>query len=192
MTCVVLGGSRKTSALNSEIRQRLDRIVRQNFRVVVGDANGADKAFQKYFADQGHKNVEVFCSGASCRNNLGNWQCRHVTAKARPGTFEFYSAKDRAMAEAATVGFMVWDSESVGTMLNVWRLMQKQKTSLVYVRAKREFLEVREQEDWRKLLELADSATRENIEKRIRGEMPAERKDKLPLFGPDLHSHGLT
>lgn len=46
MTCVVLGGSRHISKLNDEIRHRLDRILEQQFRVVIGDANGADKAFQ--------------------------------------------------------------------------------------------------------------------------------------------------
>lgn len=192
MTCVVLGGSRHISKLTDEVQARLGRIVQQGFRVVVGDANGADKAFQKYLADQAYEQVEVFCSGSSPRNNLGHWTCRHVTTKARPGTFEFYAAKDQAMAKEATVGFMLWDGESVGTMLNVWRLMRTQKTSLVYVQSQREFLQVRGQEDWRRLLGLADADARADIEKRIRGETPAEPKNELPLFGPDLHSVGLS
>ena len=192
MTCVVLGGSRHISKLSDDVRARLDRIVQQQFRVVVGDANGADKALQKYLADQAYKNVEVFCSGSSPRNNLGHWPCRQVTSQARPGTFEFYAAKDQAMAKDATVGFMLWDGESAGTMVNVWRLMQKQKTSLVYVHAKRTFVEVRGQEDWRQLLGLAAEDARQDIEKKIRGEMPTQPKNELPLFGPDLHSFGLT
>jgi hypothetical protein len=192
MTCVVLGGSRHVSKLNDEIRQRLDRIVRQQFPVVVGDANGADKAFQKCLADLAYVNVEVFCSGASPRNNLGRWKCHPVTTKARSGTFEFYAAKDQAMAEAATVGFMLWDGESVGTMLNVWRLMRKQKSSLVYVQSERRFLEVRGQDDWAQLLGLSAADTRDDIYRRIRGELPAEPENELPLFGPDLHSIGLT
>ncbi len=193
MTCVVLGGSRHISKLNDEVRARLDRIVQQQFRVVVGDANGADKALQKYLGDQGYRNVEVFCSGTSPRNNLGHWSCRQVATKARPGTFEFYAAKDQAMAKDATVGFMLWDGESAGTMVNVWRLMQQQKTSLVYVQTNRTFVEVRRQEDWRKLLELAAAVAREDIEKKIRGErQPDEPKNELSLFGPDLHSVGLT
>ena len=43
------------------------------------------------------------------------------------------------MAKDATVGFMLWDGDSVGTMLNVWRLMQKKKTSLVYVQTNQAF-----------------------------------------------------
>lgn len=191
-TCVVLGGSRHISRLNDEIRQRLDRIVRQQFRVVIGDANGADKVLQKYLADHAYKNVEVFCSGASPRNNLGHWACRRVTTTARPGTFEFYAAKDQEMARQATVGFMLWDADSVGTMLNVWRLMRQQKTSLVYVQSQKQFFEIRGQDDWRQLLGLARDVRRADIEKRIRAERPAEPKNELPLFGPDLHTVGLT
>ena len=192
MTCVVLGGSRHISKLNDEIRQRLDRIVRQQFRVVVGDANGADKAFQKHLADQGYKNVEVFCSGSTPRNNLGHWACRHVTTKAKPGTFSFYAAKDQAMAEEATVGFMLWDGQSAGTMLNVWRLMRDHKASLVCVQTERKFVQVRGQEDWQQLLSLAANDAREDIEKKIERETPAETKNELPLFGPDLNSVGLA
>ncbi len=192
MTCVMLGGSRRISKLNDEVRRRLDRIVRQQFRVVVGDANGADKAFQKYLEGQAYKNVEVFCSGRAPRNNLGRWTCRRVAANAKPGTFEFYAAKDQAMAKEATVGFMLWDGESVGTMLNVWRLMLDQKASLVYVATENRFLQVRGQEDWRQLLRLAADDARENIAKRIRREMPTAPKSELPLFGPDLDSVGLA
>jgi hypothetical protein len=190
MTCVMLGGSRHISTINEEIQARLDRIVRQQFRVVVGDANGADKAVQKHLADQAYKHVTVFCAGTAPRNNLARWECHRVTTKARPGTFEFYAAKDQAMAEVATVGFQLWDGASVGTMLNVWRLMGKQKTSLVYVEPQRKFLEVRGEEDWKQLLCLASPESRDGVEKRLRGETTA--KNELPLFGPDLHSVGLT
>ena len=192
MTCVVLGGSRHISKLNDEIRQRLDRIVAQQFRIVVGDANGADKALQRDLADRAYKNVEVYFSGATFRNNLGSWESRSVIAKARPGTFEFYAAKDQAMAEVATVGFMLWDGVSVGTMLNVWRLMRKQKSSLVYVQSTRNFVQVRGRDEWRALLDLASVDAREDIERRIRGETKADPKPELPLFGPDLHSVGLA
>lgn len=192
MTCVVLGGSRHISRLSDEVRVRLGRIVQQGFRVVVGDANGADKALQTYLAECDYQQVVVFCSGKSPRNNVGHWPCLQVTTRARPGTFEFYAAKDQAMAREATVGFMLWDGESVGTMLNVWRLMQTQKTSLVYVPSQREFFEVRAEEDWRRLLGLAAADARAHIEKRIRSETPAEPENELPLFAPDLQSVGLS
>lgn len=174
MTSVVLGGSRHISRLAADVRVRLDRIVEQQFRVLVGDANGADKAFQTYLADKRYGNVEVFCSGEVPRNNVGHWPCRQVTTKAKPGTFEFYSAKDKAMADGATLGFMLWDAESAGTMVNVWRLVRKQKTSLVYLQSKKTFVEVRMHEEWRRLLDLAVPDAREDIEKKVQVELLAE------------------
>lgn len=191
MTSVILGGSRQVSKLNEDIKARLARIVQQQFRIVVGDANGADKAMQKYLADCAYKNVEVFCSGVSPRNNLGRWPCHRVTTTARAGTLEFYVAKDQAMAEEATVGFMLWDGESAGTMLNVWRLLHLQKSTLVYVQPKRQFVEVRREPDWQLLLSFASGETKADIAKRIRGERSAAPQE-LSLFGPDLHSVGLT
>ena len=192
MTRVILGGSRRIARLDEEVRRRLDRIVEQQFQVVVGDANGADKAFQKYLAERRYENVEVFCSGRTCRNNVGGWESHHSTPKARPGTFEYYAAKDQAMAAAATVGFMLWDGESVGTMLNVWRLMRQRKSCLVYVQPQKRFHQVRSEEEWKSLLELATAEIRGDVERRIKSEMTVGSKVELPLFGPDLHSVGLA
>jgi len=63
MTTVFLSGSRKISRLDEDVRKRLSTIVEKKFRVIVGDANGADKAFQTYLAGMDYANVTVFCSG---------------------------------------------------------------------------------------------------------------------------------
>jgi hypothetical protein len=185
MTTVVLGGSRQISRLTAELERRLDRIIDQRLHVVVGDANGADKAMQRYLAERRHADVEVFCAGATPRNNVGGWPCRRVETKARPGTFEFYAAKDQAMAAAANVGFMLWDGESVGTLMNVWRLLRGQKSTLVAVQPTRALLEVRSEPDWQRLLAGASEATRADLARRIRSEQAAEEQ-ALPLFGEGL------
>ena len=63
-----------------------------------------DKALQEHFSSKGYRAVEVFCSGSAPRNNVGRWPCRSITTEAEPGTFSFYAAKDRAMAEQASAG----------------------------------------------------------------------------------------
>lgn len=191
MTTVVLGGSRQRSRLTTELQRRLDRIIEHRFRVVIGDANGADQAMQRYLAERGHDAVEVFCSGAAPRNNLGGWPCRRVETKARPGTFEFYAAKDQAMAAVADVGFMLWDGESVGTLMNVWRLLRGQKRALVAVQPTRELLEVRGEPDWQRLLAVASEGTRAELAKRVRVEQAAE-ETVLPLFGGEAGHAGAS
>ena len=50
MTTVFIGGSRAVSRLNATIRERLDDLVDKKCQMFIGDANGADKAVQQYFA----------------------------------------------------------------------------------------------------------------------------------------------
>jgi len=63
MKTVFLSGSRAISRLNQDIRDRLDRIISQAFEIVVGDANGADKALQGFLYDHHYGKVTVYCSG---------------------------------------------------------------------------------------------------------------------------------
>lgn len=68
MTTVFISGSRKISQLNEDVQLRLKKIIDQQFSIVIGDANGVDRAVQQYLFDISYKNVSVFCSGNTCRN----------------------------------------------------------------------------------------------------------------------------
>jgi adenine-specific DNA-methyltransferase len=115
---------------------------------VVGDATGADKAVQKYLLNRSYKKVSVFCSGDSCRNNLGNWEPQFVKpSKARTG-FQFYAAKDREMALAADFGLMIWDGESPGTVLNVLRLVHAGKKAVLFNAPEEKTLSFKAPTDW--------------------------------------------
>ena len=82
MRKVFIGGSRRVTRLPSVVRQRIDRMITQKLPIVIGDANGADKAVQAYLASHGYGAVEVFCVRGSCRNNLGGWKIREVSLSA--------------------------------------------------------------------------------------------------------------
>ena len=150
MTKVFIGGSRHFTRLPSDVRARLDRIVDRRLPVVVGDANGADKAVQGFLAGRHHALVEVFCSGEP-RNNVGGWPVRIVQTARATRDFAFYATKDRAMASEATVGMMLWDGASRGTLLNVLRLVAQAKPVVVYSQAERAFIDVRSRGDFDKL-----------------------------------------
>ncbi len=94
MMKVFIGGSRRVSRLDEQVRGRLDEIIRKQLPVIIGDANGADKAVQDYFRTCGYEQVEVFCTEGRCRNNMGNWKTRPVPAPAgRKHDFEYYQPK---------------------------------------------------------------------------------------------------
>lgn len=148
MNKVFVGGSRRISRLSAEVRQRLDRIIDNSLDVIIGDANGADKAVQAYLSEKGYSAVEVFCSGSECRNNVASWPVRSISADKRRRS-SFYSTKDRAMADEASYGLMIWDGKSIGTLMNVFRLVQRDKPVVVFVAPDKQFSELKDWDAWK-------------------------------------------
>jgi hypothetical protein len=101
VSSVFIAGSRQISRVPAEVRNRLDTMIEKGFQILVGDANGADKSIQRYLAHKSYPNVLVHCMKDRCRNNVGNWPTREIDAPRGARGFDYYSLKDRAMAEAA-------------------------------------------------------------------------------------------
>lgn len=179
MTRVFIGGSRRISRLGAEIRLRLDRIVEKRLPVLIGDANGADRAVQAYLGQQSHDLVEVFCADETPRNNIGHWPVRTVRPAGKRRDFDYYAAKDRVMADESTVGLMLWDGESRGTVMNVLRLAEQRKPVVVYVAPRREFVDVRTPAEFEALVgdQLSVRRLRERLAHEARPQGPAQ----LPL-----------
>ena len=135
---IFIGGSRAVSKLNAVIRDRLDDVMEKHCTVLVGDASGADKAVQQYFADRQYPHVIVFCM-ESCRNNVGQWPTRSVEPPPGSTGFSYFSAKDLAMSQEAGCGLMLWDGKSKGTLQNMLKLIGKEKPTLVYFAPAKEF-----------------------------------------------------
>jgi hypothetical protein len=160
---VFVAGSRQISRLPAEVTSRLDTMIEKGFQILVGDANGADKAAQKYLADKSYPNVLVYCMKDHCRNNVGNWPTREVAAPRGAKGFDYYSLKDRAMAKAAEYGLMLWDGKSKGTVNNVVNLSRDHKPVVVYVARTREFRTIKSFDDLKGLLAQGDSDSVERI-----------------------------
>src|SRR3989304_5887876 len=125
MTKVFIGGSRRVSTLNKHDEQRVDNIIEKGFTVVVGDANGVHTAVQQYLASKHHEKVVVFCMAGQCRNNLGKWPTRNITAAPSACGFAYFSTKDRVMVEEADYGLMLWDGKSRGALTNIVDLVRQ-------------------------------------------------------------------
>jgi hypothetical protein len=172
---VFVAGSRQISRLPAEVRRRLDTMIDKGFQILVGDANGADKAVQRYLADESYSNVLVHCMKDHCRNNLGNWQTREVTAPRGAKGFGYHSLKDRAMAEAAEYGLMLWDGKSKGTVDNVVNLSRGHQPVVVYAAPTKRFLTVRSFADLKDLLAEGDSDSMERIVSELHLEVQSHR-----------------
>lgn len=159
MTKVFIAGSRQIIRLAAEVRSRIDTMVDKSFQILVGDANGADKAVQQYLAAKSYRNVLVHCMENHCRNNVGGWPTFQVAAPKGARGFDYYSLKDRVMADAAEYGLMLWDGKSKGTINNVLNLSRDNKIVVVYVAPVKSFQTVRTAEDLKDLLTKGDRSS---------------------------------
>jgi hypothetical protein len=160
MTVVFLSGSRSIRRLPEEVCVYLDTIVRDRTQVLVGDANGADKAFQQFLATRSYESVVVYCSGSGCRNNVGGWPEQHIEVDPGLKGREFYAVKDRRMAEEADSGWVLWDGESFGSIQNVIELLKRGKESRLYLSLQKTIYTVASWDDVSVLLEKCSPSIR--------------------------------
>jgi len=166
MTTVFIGGSRAVSRLNPLIRAKLDDLMKRHCTIFIGDANGADKAVQQHLVAAGYRHVVVFCMD-ECRNNLGGWPTRTSRATGVKKDFAYYATKDRAMAEEANCGVMLWDGRSQGTLNNILNLVAARKKTLVYLAPAREFHKLSDEQGLRALLARCDQGAVERAQRRL-------------------------
>lgn len=167
MTTVFVSGSMKIKHLDSQVIDRLKNIVESKYCVIVGDADGVDSSIQEYLKAQGADSVVVYCTGNSPRNNLGHWTTKNISTTSKPGTREYFTAKDKAMAEDCDCGFMVWDSSSTGTLSNAIELVARKKAGLVYVNKAKQFLKVKSVQDIEALLAFMSDAALKKADEKI-------------------------
>lgn len=163
MTRLFLGGSRHVTVLPALVLDRLAALLEGAPAVLIGDAAGADAALQAVLHARGYRRVEVFCSDGLCRHNLGDWPVRAIPTGRRARDAQFYAVKDRAMAEAATEGLMVWDGRSPGTIGNVRRLVAQDKPVTICTVPEHRRDDLRDTRSWQAFLARQDPGLRRRI-----------------------------
>lgn len=167
MTTVFLSGSRAISRLNDAIRSRICNMTDQDFEIVLGDANGADKALQTILAETAYPKVSVYCAGGKCRNNVGNWRVQSVEVPSSLKGRDFYTQKDLKMADAADYGFVLWDGKSSGSINNIFALLKRNKKIVVYLSKTKEFFTIGRPDQLNRLLDACDADDYRSIDKKI-------------------------
>lgn len=113
---VVISGSRSIKSLNAEMKSRLDKIIKLNAKILIGDAYGVDNLVQAYLYWHDYQRVTVYYS-RTLRNNIGNWKTVNV-----PGG---YTKRDIVMHSKADYGLAIWDGKSRGTKRNIEQMKGK-------------------------------------------------------------------
>jgi hypothetical protein len=181
MSKVFFGGSRSLSRLDSAVRTRLRNLITSGHTVLVGDANGMDKAVQSFFAEEGYRDVIVYCMERECRNNVGSWRVESVSSGGRKKNFAYFAMKDARMSLEAEYGFMIWDGESKGTLNNVLSLVEQGKAVLVYRSPSKEFLQIKSIRELEKLLGNCPPNVIAYLNKKIKLEERAPAASQSPL-----------
>jgi hypothetical protein len=180
MNKVFIGGSIRLSRLSGEVRQRIDNIVQKGYSVLVGDANGVDKAVQQYLFNKNYRNVFVYCVGEKCRNNVGQWKTKCVKEPGKIKDSHYYTIKDLEMVKDTDYGFMIWDTKSKGTLNNIVNLLREKKTVIVYVSKDKKYYTLHVLSDLEKLLSKYDKTSLESLEKKL--QLAHKRKKQQEAF----------
>ena len=172
---VFVSGSINIKSLNQDILSRLDNILAADLEVIVGDANGVDSSIQAYLFEREAMNVVVYCAGNKPRHNIGNWKVEHILTEAKPGTRAYFTAKDVQMAQDCDYGFMVWDTQSTGTLSNALELLKRNKPSLIYVNKQKRFVTLKDANDISDLISVMSEKALKQANAKIRFSTHIER-----------------
>lgn len=167
MTKVFVAGPRLVSVLDEHIKERLLNIYKKKLEVIIGDAIGVDKLVQDYFFKLKYNNVKIFASNGKARNNIGNWEIEKVNVISGLKGFDYFSAKDKAMAHSADYGFMIWNGQSKGTLNNIINLIKKSKKTLMYFIPEKNFYCIYKIEDLINIILKCDKKTQKLFEKLV-------------------------
>jgi len=167
MTVVFLSGSRHIGRLTADVRQRLNNIVENGLSIVVGDANGADRAMQAHLAELRYKDVTVYFVGEAPRNNVGAWSTQRIEGDPKLSGRDFYAQKDKHMSKLCDFGLVLWNGKSPGSVQNMLWLAEEGKKSVVYFAPERHFHCLKTHEDVVELLMKCDDDVLDDLNKKI-------------------------
>ena len=165
---VFVSGSRALTQLTASIHNKLENIINEHFTVLVGDADGADKAVQTFLNNEGYRSVVVYCMDGKCRHNVGKWEEYSVDSEGKRKDFEYFAMKDLKMSEDADYGLMLWDGKSKGTLNNVLNMLEAQKKSRIYVLDKDIFQSLKSATDLHDLVNIYSPEKKSYFDKKIK------------------------
>lgn len=140
---VFINGSISIKKLPQEVKNSIDKIVNQNFEIVVGDASGIDTLIQDYCLSLSYFNVTVYSISILPRYKASeNFKTKYIeVSNSIKKERERQQQKDKAMTMDSEFTFAIWDGKSKGTYDNILRGLENNKKIKVYLSKRDLFLE---------------------------------------------------
>lgn len=148
---VFIAGAREIRDLKSTVIDKLNNIIKKEYDIFVGDANGVDKNVQEFLNKKNYKKVTVYSMEKS-RNNIGNWENIKVISNLTVKTRAYFTEKDKKMAEEADIGFMIWNKKSEGTLNNIINLLILEKKVCLFINQDEKLYHLKKLSDLEKIV----------------------------------------
>jgi len=131
---VFISGSIAIKTLPQEVKNSIHKIVDNQMRILVGDANGIDSLVQDYCLSLGYFNVTVYSISSQPRYKASDkFGLEIVTPSAEiKGARERQQEKDKAMTKDSQYSFIIWDGKSKGSYANIIRAFEQDKKIKLY------------------------------------------------------------
>ncbi len=138
---VFISGSIAIKTLPLEVKNSIQKIVKNKIEVLVGDANGIDSLVQDYCLSLNYFNVTVYSISSLPRQRASDkFHLKTITPPNEiKGGRERQQSKDEAMTKDSQYSFVIWDGKSKGSYANVIRAFEQDKKIKLY--AENRFLE---------------------------------------------------
>lgn len=121
--------------LPKEIRSEINSAMKDNKKIIVGDAPGIDRQVQDYLKKKHYKNVEVYGPSSIRYSANKKWKTNPVNSdEFNKGSDEWLRKKDILMTKVSTEGLAVIleNGGSSATRDNVYRLIEQNKNVTIY------------------------------------------------------------
>lgn len=125
MVTILISGSRSIKLLPNEAKESIDKIIKLNWDITVGDASGVDCLVQKYLKESNYTKVTVYYAvfnSTSKPRNTNGYKAIGIRGN--------YQNRDLHMCSLADYGLAIWDQKSKGTLNNIRRV---EKTKVIRV-----------------------------------------------------------
>ncbi len=141
---VFVSGSSKTTTegqpyyrpkLHKKIVNELNKHIKNENTILIGDAPGIDSQVQDYLSSKKYKNVEVYTANKEARYLANDeWKVNRVdSSKYQEGSREALAEKDKAMTNDADEGLaVILENGSRATRANVERIIEQNKNVKVF------------------------------------------------------------
>jgi len=140
---VFISGSISIKKLPQEVIDSIEKIIENNIRILVGDADGIDSLIQNFCLSKNYTNLTVYSISAIPRYKASNeFDFKHIfpdveIKKERARQQE----KDKAMTLESEFSFVVWDTKSKGSYVNIIRALENNKKIKIYNNVNKSFFE---------------------------------------------------